>query len=190
MQQSHSKIEIISPFVPAQLKGLKTTNEKVIVVYFSDFFGQTISQSMQELIPVFSRFPEFTFRVYDSELETSPAKNIEVMKRDRSAFLYDLSRCTGVISTAGHTLISECFYLGKPIFAIPIVTYDQHYCAWYIHEHKFGVSSKLIDDHNLGDFISSLEAFTENILSSPLLKRKADGGDRVMQYITQKEWQR
>jgi len=38
---------------------------------------------------------------------------------DDAAFLADLAACRAVVSTAGHTLLSEALYLGKPVLALP-----------------------------------------------------------------------
>lgn len=38
---------------------------------------------------------------------------------DDAAFLADLASCRAVVSTAGHTLLSEALHLGKPVLALP-----------------------------------------------------------------------
>ncbi len=37
-----------------------------------------------------------------------------------NAFLPLLGRAHGVVSTAGHTLLSECMFLGTPVLAVPL----------------------------------------------------------------------
>ena len=54
-------------------------------------------------------------------------------------FVRDLARCRCVVSTAGHQLISEAGYLGKPILAIPEPgQYEQYVNAFYLEKTNGG----------------------------------------------------
>ena len=51
------------------------------------------------------------------------------------SFVNDLARCTCVVSTAGHQLISEARCLGKPLLAIPEPgQYEQYINAFYLEQ--------------------------------------------------------
>jgi uncharacterized protein (TIGR00661 family) len=69
-------------------------------------------------------------------------------------FVHDLARCACVVSTAGHQLISEACYLGKPMLAIPEPgQYEQYINAFYLENvgggrrcHLKTLSPRLVQD--------------------------------------------
>ena len=55
-------------------------------------------------------------------------------------FIECLHHCTGVISSAGHQMISECLYLGKPILVLPEkYQYEQYLNALMLEETGMGM---------------------------------------------------
>ena len=60
-------------------------------------------------------------------------------------------------------MIAESFYVKKPIFVIPLPTFDQHYCGKFILENSLGYSSNEITSENLNLFLRNLNVYKENI---------------------------
>lgn len=62
--------------------------------------------------------------------------NVHFKKNSTDHFLDDLASCQYVISTAGHTLLSEALYLGKPVMAFPIQNASEQFLNGYALEEK------------------------------------------------------
>ena len=129
-------------------------------VYFSSFIGISIKQSYQDVIKIFHLFDKFEFHIFVAdELSFADSKNVKFFRYDRDHFLDELLSCCGVISTAGHTLMGEALYCEKPFFAIPIITYDQYFCAGFIDRHALGLSSPSLTKKNLKYFLEHLDFY-------------------------------
>ncbi len=72
-------------------------------------------------------------------------------------FVRDLAGCAGAVATAGHTLVSECLYLGKPMLLTPIAgQFEQMLNAHYVA--KLGVGRYVLDldTEVIGRFVDDL----------------------------------
>lgn len=69
----------------------------------------------------------------------------------------------GIISTAGHNLLTEAMYLEKPVYAIPLPVYEQQINAYVVAQGGFGVSATAITEESIRDFISKLDFYAKNI---------------------------
>lgn len=58
----------------------------------------------EELLPILKLFPQNKLRFFPNS---------------EHDFITSLASCRGVISSAGHQLISECLHLQKPMLVIP-----------------------------------------------------------------------
>jgi len=55
-------------------------------------------------------------------------KNMMFQQLDDIAFLDTMSRCRGLISTAGFESICEAMYLGKPVYMVPVKNQIEQHC--------------------------------------------------------------
>ena len=161
-------MRIIYPIIRNDLKKKVKTNknDKKIVVYFSKYINIPIEQNIEELIKIFNKFPEYRFVIFSteySEIHYDKNKNVIIVKNDRYRFINELKNACCVISTAGHTLISEALYCGIPVFAIPLPSFDQHYCGRFLNENEIGYSSNVITYENLKEFINNEKKYKENM---------------------------
>lgn len=101
--------------------------------------------------------------------------NVFFYSHGSTAFTDLLRYCHGVISTAGHTLLSECMAMNIPVYALPINVYEQQLNAWMIHEHGFGLMENSITQSGLAQFIANSEQYRHNIIAD---KQKASWQDR------------
>jgi uncharacterized protein (TIGR00661 family) len=62
--------------------------------------------------------------------------NVTYRVNSTDHFLDDLASCRYVMSTAGHTLLSEAFYFGKPVMAFPIRNACEQFINGYYLEKK------------------------------------------------------
>ncbi|NGX58144.1 MAG: hypothetical protein K940chlam3_01049 [Chlamydiae bacterium] len=89
----------------------------------------------------------------------------------------------GVISTAGHTLLSEAMYLEKPVYAIPLPLYEQQLNAHVIAEGGFGICEKNLTKEGLVQFLDYLPDYKENIQKDETFLFKEPGNEITIQKI-------
>lgn len=95
---------------------------------------------------------------------TPVVKNVIIHQHGDPTFYTILSNCAGIISTAGHTLLSEAMHLNIPVYAIPFNgLYEQQMNAQIIAENNFGISHHAIDNKHLAEFVQGLNNFTTAI---------------------------
>ncbi|MBI2473375.1 hypothetical protein HYV70_02375 [Candidatus Uhrbacteria bacterium] len=95
-------------------------------------------------------------------------------------FLPLLARCHGMIATAGHSLLSECMYLGIPVYAIAIAPYEQHMNAAVIQKGGFGISAPGLTKHALKNFEKHLPTFEQNIRHDKTILLRGSGQDTII----------
>ncbi|KKP95878.1 MAG: hypothetical protein US13_C0002G0188 [candidate division TM6 bacterium GW2011_GWE2_36_25] len=94
-----------------------------------------------------------------------------------------LFKAHGIITTAGHTLLSEAMYLEKPVYAIPLPLYEQQLNAHIIAEGKFGICDKTLTATSLQTFIENLEQYKKNIQNDTMFLFKENGHDSIIKEI-------
>lgn len=180
-------VEIIYPIIRNDLKMISNTEkkDKTILVYFSKYIDISINQKMDEIIKIFNQFPKYKFIIFSTEYFEKGyerCKNVIIKKNNRANFVNELKKACCVISTAGHTLISEALYCEIPTFAIPLPTFDQNYCGKFLNENKIGYSSDKITTENLNEFITNIELYKKNIQNCTNLVKKMDS----LKYLVEK----
>jgi uncharacterized protein (TIGR00661 family) len=92
--------------------------------FYNGEIGPVIRREIREKEPVYEDF-YLVYTKKDSQkqmldcLQYFPDKRFAVYPREGGDFAESLCRCRGIIAPAGHQLISEALYLGKPILAFP-----------------------------------------------------------------------
>lgn len=172
-------VEIIYPIIRNDIKEIQNSekSEKSVIVYFSKYIDIPIKQSIDELVRIFNQVPEYRFIIFSTEYYNKQYKkqnNVEFKKNDRKEFVKELKKSCCVISTAGHTLISEALYCDIPIFVIPLPSFDQNYCGRFLNENKIGYSSNEITYNNLSKFLNNILKYKENIKKCDKLVKKFD----------------
>lgn len=139
-----------------------------VLVYFSPY--GPMMQDVREVVSILSKFEMFQFIVYNNfgDFASSWAReeHISFKAFDKDTFTQDLLSASCLISTAGHTLLSEAVYLNMPTYTIPLSTYDQHYCARIIDHYQVGMSSSVIAEGQLERFFSNLPIFKGNLTNA------------------------
>lgn len=150
------------------LKNDKQVNPRNVLVYLSSY--SAFVQSPSEVLHIFEQFPEFEFFIFTAQIKEYNAlqehimtPNVHVDTHGDTNFLEVMRTCRSLICTAGHTLLSEAMYLGKPVFAIPLRTYEQHYSAHVIQDGGFGMTAVMLEEPTLRDFLISLSQYEDAI---------------------------
>jgi uncharacterized protein (TIGR00661 family) len=150
------------------------------IVYLSAQLGFT--QKLEEFVSILDGRTEI-FHIFFKDIENfNNRNNLKFYKHGNSEFDEILSLCNGVISTAGHTLLSECMFLGIPVFALPLKLYEQQLNAFEISSNGFGMSSEFLSHENLNLFINNIDIYQENINNNNVLNR-IDGKEIIINMI-------
>lgn len=117
----------------------------------------------QEILPCIKETSGCRYLAYGFEGIGSESKNV-TFKKLGEEFLKDLAASKAVITNAGHSLISEALYLGKPIFAIPTRgDFEQMINAYYVEKLGYGLYDFSPSVARLQTFRDNLEHYKKNI---------------------------
>ncbi len=176
-------VRIFPSTLKDQIVGLERKEENSVLMYVSSqkAFVQSLDEVMEMCAAQDEHFDIFLRNIPELEV---PA-NVTVYQHGDPRFYDALSKCKGIVSTAGHTLLSEAMYLGIPVYAIPLSVYEQHMNAHVLEQHGFGVSRPKLDRESLEDFLSRIPDFKANIeRDSKVLLRRA-GQPEIIAFLEQ-----
>jgi len=130
-------------------------NEGHILVY--------ATQSFDELPEVLKNYTREHFKIYGFHKEDIDGC-LEYRTFSREGFLDDLATSKGVIATAGYTLMTEAFYLGKPYLAFPVKgQFEQEVNAMMLKEEGFGNFGKEVSKELISAFLYDLPEYKTNL---------------------------
>lgn len=173
----------IKPSITSLKRKPKHKNE--ILVYISS--ARDFVQTPAEIIKVLESQTNAIFHLFikgaDLPQYHSDASHLRFYPHGSPEFLNVLSFCDGIISTAGHSLLSEAMYLGIPVYAIPVAPYEQWLNAKSIGDNGFGLDYHNFDSKKLSDFITHLDQFTKNIREDKNILIRGVGQDLILDYL-------
>lgn len=112
----------VGPIIRQEIKNSHRTKGDYYLVY-------TKKDSREKILNCLKKFPELKFDIYP---------------REDGNFARALCRCKGVIAPAGHQLLSEALYLGKPVLAFPQKNqYEQKVNARMLEKSGYGIHGRL-----------------------------------------------
>jgi len=136
-----------------------------VVVYISS--QREFVQPLEEVLRVLAGVPEFDFNVYVKELPealaASAPANVKLRRHGDPRFLDHLAECRALISTGGHSLVSEVMHLGIPAYLIPLAVYEQQVNSHIVGRNGFGVTADTVNLPELRNFLANLDDYAENI---------------------------
>ncbi len=142
--------------LPAQLLVYMTAQE----------MRQTAAEWLAAISSVSAQRATFSVFIPPSELLPSDLPilpHISVYRVPHPDFHTVLGKADGVITTAGHTLLSECMYIGTPVLCVPLPLYEQQANAHAISDNCFGMHVPHLTSAAIEAFISQLPIFLTNI---------------------------
>lgn len=150
--------EVTAPILRPEIVELAPeVDESLVLVYLSPWAA--IRGDLRQAPALFGAHPEKRFLVFSAEDLGPVPKNVETRRLDRTEFTKALASCAAVIATAGHQLLSECVYLGKPVLALPFDVYEQRFNAAMAERWGFGVSADTLSPERLRAFLERREAY-------------------------------
>jgi uncharacterized protein (TIGR00661 family) len=185
------RVQLHAPIINSNVRALdakKSAGRNELLVYMSS--QRDFAQSPEEIAAVLARNPQWTFHVFlpaGKELPSVAAPvNVAYYNAGDFRFHRLLERCAGIISTAGHSLLSEAMYLGKPVYALPLPVYEQQMNAHVIDVNGFGIAESRITNTALRRFVRDLPDFGANIAADKTTLLRGSGEDKIIAYLTRK----
>jgi len=122
--------EVFPPLLSSRvLEKTPTRGEHVVVYQTSDTFHRLLDALVELDRPCF---------VYGFG-ERPSRRNLSFRAFCRDGFLSDLASCAYLIANGSHTVLSEAFHLGKPVYSFPIDgAYEQYVNAFMLRKMGFG----------------------------------------------------
>ena len=120
------KLVVVPPLLRSELFNYTSTQENFYLVYL-------LNQGLSEyIIQWHRRRPEVVLHCFwdkpGVEDEYKYDKTLTFHKLDDKKFLSLMSKCKGLITTAGFESVCEAMYLRKPVFMIPVQGHFEQYC--------------------------------------------------------------
>lgn len=129
----------VGPILREEVRKAETSRGDYILVYLKE-------SSADQVRKILAGFPDQEFHFFPDR---------------RKDFITHLAGCAGVVAPAGHQLLSESLYLGKPVLALPQKgQYEQRLNARMLKASGWGRGTDL--NHLAGDlktFIRDLDSF-------------------------------
>lgn len=187
-KQAREIVDIYPPIINAKIRDIdrrKVLSQKSIVVYISA--QQAFGQRIDDMSEVCAHFPDYDFHFFGKNLKATAGAikvpNVYIYDHGDGHFERQLACCEGIVSTAGHTLLSEAMYLGIPVYAIPLPVYEQQMNAHIIHENGFGLSHQSFDRSKLQEFLDNIGSYEASIKADQSVLLKGNGKDKIIQKL-------
>lgn len=176
-------------FFPPTLKTSVITMQRnpkkdSILVYISS--AREFGQTPDEIIQACGEYSEAEFHVFLGKNEIYKANtfsHVYVYRHGNEKFDEILKGCSGIVSTAGHSLLSEAMYLEIPVYAIPVSPYEQHMNAHIIAENGFGITYPKVDSKQLAHFISHISEYEKHINSDTKILLRGAGQEKIIEFL-------
>jgi len=142
---------VAAPIVRPVVTALEASVGDHILIY------STSGKGSERLAKMLGEFGSEKFIVYGFDKEEQH-RNCLFKKRSTEGFLLDLASSRGVVASAGFSLISECLYLKKKMYVLPLAgQYEQIINAQYIEDIGLGVSSGQLEAETLRRFLGVVD---------------------------------
>lgn len=146
-----------------------------LLVYLSS--QQEVPQSYQSIVDAVGNV-EMPVDVYFKDgFSGAVPENVRVHKHGDGTFDAALESAAGIVTTAGHTLLSEAMHLGTPVYAIALPVYEQQMNATVVGENGFGVFEDAVTSEAVQGFVGGLPKYAANIANNRkvLLREPSQG---------------
>lgn len=190
--QNNDYVYIVPPLIRKEvlkIKNIPDYAKKDYIVYLTSQEGyiQSLDSVLNSLLATLSKNANIgCFHVFLKDTQYNSAKKIleklsyhnnslKIYKHGNKEFEKLLKHCLGIITTAGHTLVSEAMHLGIPIYALPLKLYEQQLTAKIIHDNQFGIKFNEINTENLKVFTDNIDQYRLNINNDIKVLFKHDG---------------
>ena len=151
--------------VPPIISNLKSgeTRKDFIVIYLSPYSN---SKKYIKLLNILKNIKNKKFKVYSKNSNVYKEKYLKIKNIEfvefNEGFKEDLKECEALITTGGHQLISEAIFLEKPLYIMPLETYEQNYNGYMVNKYKLGTNEEFSFE-TINNFLNNLKYYSSNI---------------------------
>lgn len=180
------QVEICPPVLGDTITNLRRNPDesgRSILIYLSS--QRPFGQAFEEIEAACAALPDARFHLFGKNIPAPVPPNMHVYEHGDPRFHDILATCNGIVSTAGHTLLSEAMALGIPVYAIPLPLYEQEMNAHVIHENGFGLSCPLFDAQTLTAFIRDIPRYTAAIRADRKSLLRTPGQTLIIEHLRQ-----
>ena len=183
-------VTILPPVIKPAIVDLKERRSKTaqtnsVLVYISS--QRDFVQPMSEVLRVLEQAPEFNFTVFVKELPEELAlcapANVKLRRHGDPRFLDHLAECRALISTGGHSLVSEVMYLGIPAYLIPLPVYEQQVNSHIVGRNGFGICAETLNVVELRNFLANVDGYAENIRKDRKVLVRGSGERQILDLL-------
>ena len=161
LKRNNGRDELLPPVLRQAVREIRPTRGDYFFIYQSTpTFGALIDIARQLKRPAI---------VYGYRNEKAVEGNLTFKPFDQRAILEDLAGSAYAVVNAGHNLISEALFFGKPLLCFPVaVNFEQFINAWYVRQLGYGDFSASFHPTlaMFTNFESRLEEYRRNIRST------------------------
>lgn len=177
-------VVMLPPIIKDSVLNMK--NEPVepvsILVYFSS--QKEFPQNLSDVALIFSKISNVQFHIFAPNIDGAKEyENVHLYKHGDDHFGEVLKTCSGIISTAGHTLLSEAMHLGIPVYAIPLPVYEQQMNAEVIDKNGFGIRSESINEQDIKNFVENISKLRDSIKQDEKVLLRGNGKENIIDSI-------
>jgi uncharacterized protein (TIGR00661 family) len=183
-EQGAKEVLIFPPTLKDRITSLKRRHSSNSILVFISSQREFV-QDTRKVFRIFASIRNMQFHVFMRGIKrfSSLPQNVMLYEQGDNRFYKILQECAGIVSTAGHMLLSEAMYLGIPVYAIPLGVYEQHMNAYIIDKHHFGVSCPRIDKSNMSRFIQNIPLFERAIKQDKKVLLRRPGQKEIINYL-------
>jgi len=176
------QVRLHPPIFKDAIKSMKRCPQgKSILIYLSA--QQDFVQSGAQVAAACSALRDWNFEIFAADANNVGSvaySNVRFFTHGDPSFLKKLAACSAIVSTAGHTLLSEAMYLGIPAYVIPLPVYEQQMNARIIDAHGFGCSHADINAEALAAFLNRLPQFADAIAQDQNVLLRGCGKEHII----------
>jgi len=160
----HQPAAVVPPVLRAEVHE-KQSHEGGFLLAYKGAGGEN-----QSLRAALEQCEEVPIRAYGFG-EAGRRDHIEFKAFDANVFLDDLAGCVGVVATAGHSLVSECIQLEKPMLLVPIRRqYEQIINAHYVRKLGFGEFADRLSRRAIQSLLVRLDNYRRALRAAPKVR--------------------
>ncbi len=176
-------VRIFPPTLKNEIVHLNRDEGNSVLMYISS--QKAFVQGAEEVVPLCAARQEH-FDIFVKDVPELDTPDNVTFYTHGDPFFYDaLHRCKGIISTAGHTLLSEAMFLGIPVYAIPLPVYEQHMNAHILEKHGFGMSRPKLERESLDEFLRKIPEWRKNIQDDEKVLLRRPGQREITAFLEQ-----
>lgn len=155
----HRRCFLFAPILRSEVLRARPSAGGHVLVY--------ATQAFDALPALLSGFENERFKVYGFP-KTGVEGNIEYFAPSSEGFLAHLAAAKGVIATAGFTLMTEAFHLGKPMLALPLKgQFEQELNAYMLDRLEYGQQSENCNRRDIASFLYDIPRYARTLQDYP-----------------------